>query len=304
MTTSMITPTVRAAANAVAFVAALLLNYLGGRNTGAISDKYESYITPAGYAFSIWGVIYTLLLCFVVWQCFPGPKRNAVVARLSWWFVVSCAANGSWIIAFSYGLHEEAVWVSNALIVVLLVSLAAMQQRFQWFARYLGADRKPKAEYALGHRWAEMVVLDLPFTLYFGWVTLATVLNVTLSLVAAGFTGGDHPDVWGIAMLCVAACIYLAVLVREGNFAYGLPFGWGALAIYSKCSQAYCVTKVVGDNVSQAGCDRVGSAALALGITIFVACAAGMARFVVCDRAPVQSNAKAVDTDDYPPLSA
>ena len=203
---------------ALAFM--LLLNILAnilplnGVGTGAVSDFYFNLFAPAGYTFAIWGLIYLLLIGFAV-GLFTLHKEE-LVGRVAPWFIVSSLANGFWILAWHYYLPL----VSLVLILLMLGSLARI---------CLILSRE---DLSGGSFW----LLKLPFGVYFGWVTVAVIANVTAFLVSLeqeglldlGFLA---PEVWTVVVLLAGLLIGLAVLVRLRDPAYGLVLGWSYLGI-------------------------------------------------------------------------
>ena len=98
--------------NGIALVSTIFINYLSNtgkmNNTtiGEVSKEFTSLFTPAGYAFSIWGFIYLLLLGFIIYQgrsLFVRVKNDDFIVKTGWWFVISCIANSAWVFAWLYG---------------------------------------------------------------------------------------------------------------------------------------------------------------------------------------------------------
>lgn len=221
-------------ANLGSFVLCAAINALGstgklssdGEGVGGISAKYTTRITPAGYAFSIWGVIYTLLAIFSIWQLLPGQRAfNTIIdEQIRWLFVASNCFNALWIAIFVQGTLA-AVWISSVILFVLLGTLLAIMVRAELW-------QKPRATYA------EMVAVDIAFSIYAGWTTAASILNVALSLSGSGWRGssGFGEDDWSALMGAIAAIIYLTVVVRRKDGVYGLVYCWAAVAIVHKNS--------------------------------------------------------------------
>ena len=130
---------------------------IAGRETGEISDSYPNLFAPAGYAFSIWGLIYTLLAIYVIYQL--GQGKNELVARINRLFIVNALLNAAWIFAW----HYDVIWLSVLLMAGLLYTLIRL-------ANILRVGNLGQKEKSLAR---------LPFSVYFGWITVATVANVT-----------------------------------------------------------------------------------------------------------------------------
>lgn len=182
---------------------------LFGRTTGGVSDDFPSLFTPAGYTFAVWGVIYLLLAAFVVYQFLPNTRDDArlVVARPL--FVLSCAFNVAWLVSW----HALLIPLSELFIVALLLSLIAL---------YLRAGLW-RTDAAAVERW----LLDVPFAVYLGWVSVATVANTAILLLDRGFDGGTNAAAFTIAMVVIAAGLGLLAVALRRDWAYALVVGWG-----------------------------------------------------------------------------
>lgn len=218
--------------NALALVWALVWNGLanalplGGMNTGELSDLYPNLFVPAGLTFSIWGLIYLALLGFVVagFVFARRPESDDPVARLGPWFAVNTVANGLWIIAW----HYRYVAVSLAVMGVILASLIAMYLR-------LGVGRRPSSG-AL-ETWA----VRAPVSLYLGWITVATIANVTTLAIDLGAPAyGAVPAALTVAVLAVALGITARMLAahRDVVFAGVVVWAFAGIAIARSGSSA------------------------------------------------------------------
>ena len=207
----------RQAANVVGYVVVLTVNALAnalpinGITSGAVSDRFPTFVTPAGYVFAIWGVIYALLAVFVGWQALPLQRDDPRMERLGYAFVVSCVCNAAWLLAW----HHLQIALAWALIVTLLGALIACYERL----------RGPT-----GGR-LEWFAVRLPFSVYLGWVTVATVANTAILGVDAGLDGGAAAPVWGAAALLAATAIGLAMLFRREDVAFALVLVWALIGI-------------------------------------------------------------------------
>ena len=208
------------AGNIVALVIVIAVNALadilrfGGTTTGGVSAKYSSLFTPAGFTFSIWSLIYVLLIAFVVYQSLPGQRSNESLARISPWFKLGCAANALWMFAW----HFEWSMVALLLMIALLVSLVAIY-------RILGiADSEASA----GERW----LVQLPFSVYLGWISVATIANMSAMQSALGWNHLGLEEVsWTLIKLAAAGAIAATVTLRRNDVAFGLVVGWAAFGI-------------------------------------------------------------------------
>lgn len=164
---------------------------INGIQTGAISDLYPSLFTPAGYVFSIWGLIYGLLIAFAVFQAMPAQRNNPRLQNLGYVFALSCLANSLWIFSWHY---RAMVW-SQLLIVALLVLLLMAYRR-------LNIEKVNKGlEISRGEKWTT----QLAFSVYSGWLTVATVANTCIMLLHLGVTG--NAVFWGVLVILAALVI-------------------------------------------------------------------------------------------------
>jgi hypothetical protein len=206
--------------NLVAVIATVVVNGLAnalplnGQGTGEISDRFQVFFVPAGYVFSIWGVIYLALIGFAIFQVLPGQSENPRLRRIGALFAASSAANIAWIFLWHYE-HFELTLVA---MVTLLLTLIAIYLRLG-----IGRSQVPTAERLLVH---------LPFSIYLGWITVATVANVTSLLDYLNWGGwGIAPEVWGVIMLVAAGAIASAVSFTRGDIAYMLVIVWAFAGI-------------------------------------------------------------------------
>ncbi len=209
----------RRAANIAAFVAVIVVNVLAttlplnGLSTGEISDSYPSLFTPAGYVFSIWGLIYLLLAAFVVYQALPQQRSNPRLERLGYLFVLSCAFNIAWLFAW----HYLQVPLTLLLMLGLLVSLIYCYNRLEIGQGEVGR--------------AESLAVRLPFSIYLGWITVATVVNVSVFFIDLGYTGGWLAPFWAAVALTAATLIGLTMLRRRSDVPFVLVVVWAFFGI-------------------------------------------------------------------------
>ncbi|MFL6374758.1 MAG: hypothetical protein ACJ73D_08845 [Pyrinomonadaceae bacterium] len=199
----------------LATIAVIAVNYLAatghinGVMPNEISDKYPTVITPAGWAFSIWSLIYTGLIGFSIYQLLPSRVAEFTRVRLP--YIVSCVLNISWILLW----HHFHVGICGVVIALFLVSL-------MWVNFTLDPPATSGAN----------ILTKGVFGLYAGWVTAATLVNFVISIVSLGIQwSGVAWSVVGI--LCLGTGLAAAILVRVslGNFIYPLPIAWAAAAI-------------------------------------------------------------------------
>jgi len=215
-------------ANIIAFVLVVIINGLagstttiGGKSTAQISDANPTLITPAGYVFSIWGIIYVLLGVFVVYQALPSQRGKDFHKKIGWFFVLSCAANIIWLFLWQF----EYLSLSVVLMFLLLASLILIYLRLN-----IG---KSKADTR------ERLAVHLPFSVYLGWITIATIANISATLVSINWDSvflGVNAETWAILVIIVAVAITVLVLATRKDVAYALVVIWALVGISVKQS--------------------------------------------------------------------
>lgn len=197
---------------------------INGKNMGQISDSYPNLFAPAGLTFAIWGLIYLLLAGYTVYQLGFLQKeksliRQALLTKIGVLFSISSAANAIWI--FSW--HYEILPASMMLMLVILACLILINQ-------LLSKETLTTTE---------KMLVRLPFSVYFGWITVATIANATTLLVSTGFDGlGISEPVWTVIMIAAGAAIGIAVMLRNRDLAYGLVIVWAYAGIVIKHTSA------------------------------------------------------------------
>ena len=219
--------TLRQTANLVTVAIALTVNILAsalplnGQNTGEISDRFQVYFVPAGYVFAIWGVIYIGWIAFILFQFQPAQKESPRLRRLGYLFALSNIANAAWLFAWHYNLFGLSVLI----MLTLLALLIACYLR-------LGVNR---SSVPLVERWS----VDVPFGIYLGWITVATVANITDWLYLVEWNGFGIPaTTWAVIMIAVASLVGLAMGITRRDAAYMLVLVWSFAGIAVKQTSA------------------------------------------------------------------
>jgi len=213
--------------NIMAFLFTVLVNglagsttILGGKNTAQISDANPTLITPAGYVFSIWGVIYILLGVFVVFQALPSEKGKDYQKRIGWLFVLSSLLNIAWLFLWQF----EYLSLSVVLMFLLLATLISIYLRLN-----IGKSTAPLRE---------KLAVHAPFSVYLGWITIASIANVAVTLVSVNWDGfGINPETWATLIVIIALLITLIVIATRKDVAYGLVIIWALVGIAVKQSE-------------------------------------------------------------------
>ncbi len=193
---------------------------LGGSRTGQISDLYPNLLVPAGLTFSVWGVIYLLLAGWVVYGVISSGKTEeagAFIDRIGALFLVTCAANAGWI--FSW--HYRRLILSLVCIAVLLAALIAIYRRLD-----VGRSAAPPIERCLVH---------LPTSVYLGWISIASIANVTAVLAAFRWGRfGLSEQFWAVVMVAAGTALGLVALFRRNDVFFALVVDWAVLGILIK----------------------------------------------------------------------
>lgn len=190
---------------------------INGQQTGEISDRFNVYFVPAGYVFAIWGVIYLGLAAYTIYQALPSQADDPTLRKISLYYWVSSVANSVWVLLW----HYERFPITLLAMVVILLALIATYTTL-----------KDDAAFSAGARLWFVVV---PFSIYLGWITVATVANISQVLVFLGWGGwGLAPALWAAIMVVVAALVGIMMAIRFGSVAYNLVLIWAFIGIAYK----------------------------------------------------------------------
>jgi hypothetical protein len=210
-------------ANILALVTMIVVNYLSntgifnGNTMSSVSAKYDNLFTPAGYAFSIWGLIYLALTSFVIYQSkgmFKTKEVPSVVDKIGWMFVFSCVANCLWVIAWLY----DYTGLSVVIMLMLLITLMSIV-----FRTRMELDLVPLKQIAL--EW-------WPFAIYLGWICVALIANVAAYLTKVQWDGlGIDAITWTIVMIVVAAAVNIILIWQRNLRESALAGAWGLTAV-------------------------------------------------------------------------
>jgi benzodiazapine receptor len=190
---------------------------INGQTTAEVSGRFPLLITPPGYVFGIWGVIYSGLVGYAIYQALPAQRDNPRLRRVAMPFILSCAANGAWLLLW----HHNQYGLTLGAMLGLLLALITIDLR-------LGRVR--------GGALAERLLVRLPFSIYLGWVSVATIVNATVTLAAAGWDGGDvSPEAWTAGLIGVGTGLGWAQALR-GDVAYPFVLAWAFSGVALKNS--------------------------------------------------------------------
>jgi hypothetical protein len=197
---------------------------INGIPTGAVSDSYPNLFAPAGVTFSIWGLIYLLLsgytiYQFAVWGSGNSKKRNDLFEKTNKYFIATSLVNIVWIFCWHY-LYIPLTLLLMIILLYFLIKIADLlnQEKFSF---------------------VENILWLIPFSIYFGWITIATIANVTVFLVSINWKGfGIADDIWMIVILLIGTVIAVWRTLKDRNIAYGLVPVWAYFGIWLKHTSA------------------------------------------------------------------
>lgn len=200
--------------NTIFFLLVVITNALAnlipinGKTTGEISNQINVLITPAGYAFSIWSLIYVLIGIWIIRQFVGDRGDSAVYANTTVWFILSSLFNIGWILVW----HYELFVISVVIMLLYLVSLIMLYQKLD------------ESESDFFDR--------APFSINLGWISVATIVNIAYVLKVNGWDGfGLTDETWTVIMLVIGAILAIVFRLKERDFLYPLVFVWAYIAI-------------------------------------------------------------------------
>jgi len=189
---------------------------LNGVPMGELSNTLFTavQIIPADYAFAIWGLIYLGLVAFAIYQSQSTQRKNPGLQRSGYLLVFASLAQCAWIYLFLARLFP----LSTIAMLGILLPLIGMYQQ-------LGIGQQ---QVSLPERW----FIHIPISLYLGWITVATVVNVAISLYSLNWDGwGIAPSVWAVMMMIVSTAIAIVITTQRHDIAFSLVVVWALIAI-------------------------------------------------------------------------
>ncbi|MBX7527556.1 hypothetical protein [Qipengyuania vesicularis] len=227
----MSTSTHRSAAQRIAIILAVVIQIgatflpqLGfGEPIGERSDSVRTLITPAGWAFAIWGPLFFGSAVYAIWQALPGQRDNTLLELIGWPSVLALSMQGLWAI---YTQFANLTAISALIILTSLVALLDILRKLVAFERPFSR--------------AERIIVTITFSALAAWLTAASIVNISAVLVFHGiFDDGPYPLVTAAIVVVGGVIAALAVARSRGNPWYALVFCWALLAINAKGGQEY-----------------------------------------------------------------
>jgi len=190
---------------------------LNGLNTGQISDRFHVYFVPAGYVFSIWGLIYIGLIAFAIFQATPSQRENPRLKAAGWWISLSGLVNSAWIFLWHYLHFSLTVLAMVILLLTLIITYNRLEIGYKQISR------------------AELWCAQIPFSIYLGWISVATVANITDLLDFLQWDGfGLSDETWMVILLVVVFIIVALVNFYKLDLAYTMVVLWALAGISVK----------------------------------------------------------------------
>lgn len=237
----------RQLANVLSVALALTVNVLAstlplnGQNTGEISDRFQVYFVPAGYVFAIWGLIYIGWIAFAIYQASPSQKESPRLRSLGYLFALSNLFNAAWLFCWHYNQFGLSVIVMLTLLGLLIASYLKLNVA--------------KTPVSAIEKWS----VDIPFSVYLGWITVAAVANVTDYLYFINWNGfGIAPQVWAVIMIVVASVLGILMTFSRRDSGYVFVLAWSFAGIAVKQAAEPLVANAAW-----------AAAAFALGLAVF-----------------------------------
>lgn len=223
---------IRQVSTLIAIIAAFGMNIWAnvnppnGLTIGEISQNIfkNVLITPANYAFAIWGLIYLGLISFAIFQALPAQKSDGLLAKIGYKLAIASVAQIIWVFCFLYRQYGASM---IAMLCILLPLIGA----------YWGLPFKTRIS-----RWQQWLI-KLPIIIYLAWISVATIVNGAILLESWQWDGwGISPEVWTVIMLLIAGLITHFVVLPRLDFAYAGVFIWAAIAIAIKNSEIMLIS--------------------------------------------------------------
>lgn len=216
-------------ANALAFAVMIAANCLSiflplnGKTQAQLSEQYPNLFTPAGFIFSIWSVIYTLLFGFIIYQFYvlfiAHHRDKKSILSISPLFIGVCLCNAGWLFAWHYELTTLSIFIMIVHLWLLVLIHDRLSLAIGWW------PLPPK------------IWMDIPFSIYLGWICVATIANITAWLVSKNIRLSFFaPQVWTIIMVMIALLLGMFYVFTRNNKFVALTIAWAFYGIINKRS--------------------------------------------------------------------
>ena len=210
----------RQTANLLSVLLALIVNILANalplnnQTTAQISDRFKVFFVPAGYVFAIWGIIYLGWIAFTVYQFLPAHKESPRLRGLGYLFALTGVFNAAWLFCWQYNHFTLSVLVMLILLGLLIACYLKLN---------IGRISVSNSE-----RWC----VDIPLSVYLGWISVATIANISDWLYFVHWNGfGIAPQAWAVILLIVASLLGLLMALLRRDSGYLFVFVWSFAGI-------------------------------------------------------------------------
>ncbi|UMZ72911.1 tryptophan-rich sensory protein [Natranaerofaba carboxydovora] len=225
---------IRSYTNITALVVMLIVNFVASNfsinnlSTEEVSEIYPVLFTPAGYVFAIWGLIYLLLIGFVIYQALPEQANNSMINSIGFLFAVSSLLNVIWIFLWHYLI------IPLSLLVMLLLLATLIVIYFKINDEKLHVSK------------LDRILVKLPFNIYLGWIGVATIANFNILLNDLGILGIGTVGsmIWTMLMIAIGAFIALAITQKRGDYIIALVFAWAFIGIGVRNGSEYILVTI------------------------------------------------------------
>lgn len=181
---------------------------INGQTTGEISNRLPVLFTPARYVFSIWSLIYVLLIGWLVGMWRIRNIGDTLFEKRSLFFILSCMFNISWIFLW----HYEYFLLTVPVMIALLASLLML------YLTYPAQDNR--------------LTSRLPISIYLGWISVATITNISYVITVYQWSGWGLSDpLWAVIMMTAGTALALHIRFHHSDIAYVLVFIWAYIGI-------------------------------------------------------------------------
>lgn len=215
----------------ISLVFTLVVNFLAyslplnEMTTGEISDQFPIYFVPAGYVFSIWGLVYLAMIVFTIFSLTPKGLADPRIDAITGWLIAASLFNISWIFLWHY---LQFIWTLIP-IFGLLVSLSVIYEKLK-----IGIE--PRS-------FKETMLVSVPFGIYLGWITVAVVANVSQVLYLVGWSGAPlSAPSWAAIMLGVASVVGVLMIFRRNEVAFPAVLIWSFIGIWVRHGDSLLVS--------------------------------------------------------------
>ncbi len=239
---------------------------IGGKYTGELSDNIPNLFVPAGITFSIWGIIYVLIILFAIYLAKDFFKKEKTtkpfLEKISYFFILANLANIIWIFLW----HYEQILLSLLAMILLFVSLLVIYLKLK-----IGIEKVSVKD---------KLFIHVPISIYIGWITVATIANVTAVLVTIGWDGfGINEEIWTILVLIIVIIITILIITTRKDYAYSAVIIWALLGIYLK--------RIVDDPIYGVQTQIAYTAAIAIVIILIIV---AVSAFLQYSKSKIQVN--------------